>query len=289
MKTKSVARSVRRKLLPDDVRKGSGMKYVLVTGAYGGMGRATVKRLVSLGFGVFALDRKVEEPEPGVIPVAADVTDAESVRKAAEVVRHTTDELFALVHQAGIYRLDSLVEMSEESFEKVFRVNLFGVFLVNRIFFPFLRRGSRLVITTSELAPLLPLPFTGIYAVSKSALDRYAYALRMELQLLGISVSVLRPGAVRTEMLGDSTAQLEKFCESTSLYHCNAARFRRIVDRVETKNVPPERIAEKIGRILGQKHPAFACSVNRNPLLLLLNALPVRLQWWVIRMVLREK
>ena len=42
-----------------------------------------MKRLVSLGFGVFALDRKVEEPEPGVIPVAADVTDVESVRKAA--------------------------------------------------------------------------------------------------------------------------------------------------------------------------------------------------------------
>ena len=102
-----------------------------------------MKRLVSLGFGVFALDRKAEEPEPGVIPVAADVTDVESVRKAAEVVvRHTTDELFALVHQAGIYRLDSLVEMSEESFEKVFRVNLFGVSLVNRIFFSVSAQGK---------------------------------------------------------------------------------------------------------------------------------------------------
>ena len=72
-----------------------------------------------------------------------------------------------------------------------------------------------------------PLPFTGIYAVTKAALDKYAYSLRMELQLLGIGVSVLRAGAVDTGMLGASTDALDRFYDSTRLYTCNAERFKR--------------------------------------------------------------
>jgi short-subunit dehydrogenase len=137
------------------------------------------------------------------------------------------------------------------------------------------------------LAPLDPLPFTGIYAVTKSALDKYAYSLRMELQLLGIGVSVLRAGAVQTDMLGVSTDALERFCHSTQLYSCNAERFQRIVGRVEARCVPPTVIADKCVRILSKRRPSFAYSVNRNPLLLLLNMLPKRLQLWAIRMILK--
>ena len=141
--------------------------------------------------------------------------------------------------------------------------------------------------TTSELATLDPLPFTGIYAVSKTALDKYAYSLDMEVQLLGIKVSVLRAGAVNTGMLGASTDALEKFCEKTMLYSCNAARFRHIVDSVEAKSVSPDKIAEKVTCILERKNPAFAYSINRNPLLCLLNILPKRMQLFAIRCVLR--
>ena len=183
--------------------------------------------------------------------------------------------------------LDSLVEMDRESFQKIFEVNLFGAFLVNKAFLPLLKKGSRIVITTSELAPLDPLPFTGVYAVTKAALDKYAYSLRMELQLHGISVSVLRAGAVETGMLGASTDALERFCESTELYTCNADRFRRIVNGVEARSIPAERLAKKVLSILEKRCPAFSYSINRNPLLLLLNALPKRLQLYVIRSILK--
>ena len=140
--------------------------------------------------------------------------------------------------------------------------------------------------TTSELAPLDPLPFTGIYAVTKSALDKYAYSLRMELQLLGIEVSVLRAGAVNTGMLGVSARALDRFCENTKLYSCNAKRFKGIVESVEARCIPPEKIAEKTGKILGKKHAKFAYAVNRNPLLLMLNGLPKRTQLWIIKKIL---
>lgn len=262
------------------------MKYILVTGAYGGMGSATVKMLSERGFCVFALDKRAGGAGKNIIPIEADITSEESIAAAAEVVRKYTDELFAIVHFAGIYMLDSLAEIDSAAFERIFRINLFGAFLVNKAFLPFLRRGSRIIMTTSELAPLDPLPFTGIYAVSKSALDKYAYSLRMELQLLGISVSVIRAGAVKTGMLGVSTDELEKFCSKTKLYRCNAVRFRNIVDSVEAKSIAPEKIAEKALKILKSKNPAFAYSINRNPLLCLLNIIPKRLQCFAIRQVL---
>lgn len=265
------------------------MKYALITGAYGGMGYKTVQALKREGFTVFALDQKVGREEEGVIPIQTDVTDPQSVKAAFDRVKGVTDEIFAIVHFAGVYMLDSLVEMSDADFERIFKINLFGAFYINKTFLPLLKKGSRIVMTTSELAPLNPLPFTGIYAITKSALDRYAYSLKMELQLLGIFVSVIRAGAVSTGMLGVSTDALERFCEKTEHYSYNAARFRKIVDGVEAKSVPPETIAQKTLKILRKKNPSFSYAVNRNKLLLLLDALPRRLRFWAIKRILRRK
>lgn len=264
------------------------MKYVLVTGAYGGMGYATVTELKKQGFCVVALDCKVPtDTEENVIPIEADITDPESVKRAFGSVSEVTDELYAIIHFAGIYRLNSLVEMEDSEFRRIVDINLCGAFLINKTFMPMLTNGSRIIITTSELASLDPLPFTGIYAVTKSALDKYAYSLRMELQLLGISVSVIRAGAVSTGMLKTSTDQLDRFCDNTELYSCNADRFKRIVNSVEARCIPTQKLAKKALKILNKKSPAFAYSINRNPLLILLNILPKRMQLWIIKQVLK--
>ena len=262
---------------------------ILITGAYGGMGKEAVRLFIKKGFRVFALDKIVGEREENLIPIQADVSDEESVINAFEAVRAEADELFAIIHFAGIYMLDSLVEMGYSDFERIFKINLYGVFLINKAFLPLLKKGSRIVITTSELAPLDPLPFTGIYAVTKGALDKYAYSLRMELQLLDIKVSVLRAGAVMTGMLGASTDALDRFCQSTALYSCNAKRFKNIVMRVEARSVKPSEIANKVEKILNKRSPRFAYSINRNPLLLVLNALPKGMQLFIIKQVLKSK
>ena len=263
------------------------MKTILITGAAGGMGRATVELFAAQGYHVFALDRVATPAEERITPIVADLTDEVSVQKAVVSVAQVAQKLDAIIHFAGVYMLDSLVEMPTEAYDRIFDINVRGVYLVNKYFLPFLKENGRIIITTSELAPLDPLPFTGIYAITKAALDKYAYSLAMELQLQGIKVSVLRAGAVETGMLGASTTALDRFCENTELYSCNAKRFKRIVESVEARCVPPVKIAEKCARILSKRSPKFAYSINRNPFLLLLNVLPKRLQLWVIKLILK--
>lgn len=265
------------------------MKYVLVTGAYGGMGSSAVELFIKNGFTVFALDKVTEKEREGVIPIKADITDEESVKNAFEVVKSYTNNLFAIVHFAGVYTLNSLVEIDEKDFDKTFKINLYGAFNINKTFLPLLDSGSKIVITTSELAPLDPLPFTGIYSISKTALDSYAYSLKMELQILDISVSVIRAGAVKTKMLGVSTTALDRFCEETKLYKVNAKRFKKIVDSVESKNIPANKIAKKALKIINTKKPKFVYTINRNKLLILLNVLPKWVRFKVIKMILTSK
>lgn len=69
------------------------MKYILVTGAYGGMGRATAEKFARAGFCVLALDRKVGNAEENIIPIEADVTSEESVKHAAEEAHKYTDSI----------------------------------------------------------------------------------------------------------------------------------------------------------------------------------------------------
>ena len=263
------------------------MKDILVTGAFGGMGRATVSALVKKGYRVFALDKKIGEATDEIVPISADITDENSVKAAFERVKAESDCLYAIIHFAGIYMLDSLIEMDSADFERIFKINVYGAYVVNKTFMPLLGKGSRICMTTSELAPLDPLPFTGIYAVTKSALDKYAYSLRMELQLLGIGVSVLRAGAVDTDMIGASTDALDRFCEETRLYSCNAERFKRIVDGVEARRISTEKLAKRTVSIIEKKNPRFSYAINRNPLLLILNDLPKRMQLFIIRRILK--
>ena len=258
------------------------MGNYLVTGAGGGMGKAICSRLIDEGHRAWGLDLNEAE---GIIKT--DITDAQSVLAACERVKTEAGSLDGIIHAAGVYDMNSLVEMPEDDIKRDIDVNLLGAFRVNRTFLPLLGGHGRVVIISSELAPLHPLPFTGVYAVTKTALEQYSAALNMELQLLGHRVIVIRPGAVNTGMLPASTRKLDEFCEHTRLYRLNAARFKRIVDRIEARSVPPEKIASVVSRALSSTRPRLVYNVNHNPLLLLMNVLPQKAQLAIIRRILK--
>ena len=263
------------------------MKNVLVTGATGGMGKAICSLLNEKGYRVFGLDYNQGENYGNVSFYKCDVTDMACVEAVYEEISKEVKELYAVIHTAGIYDLDSLIEMDEKRFVKIFDVNLFGVYRINKVFKPLLFTGSRIIITSSELAPLDPLPFTGIYGITKAALEKYAFSLRQETNLLGIPVSIIRPGAIKTGLLNVSTTALEKFTSNTKLYSCNAKRFKGIVDSVEARHVPAERIADIALEALEAKKPKYVYCINRNPLLRILNAMPDKAQVFAIGTILK--
>ena len=262
------------------------MKTVLVTGAAGGMGTAICQRLSQEGWQVLGLDvRPVSSSN--VRSFLCDMTDPEALEHTKEEILTVCGHLDAIVHAAGIYDLDALSEMDDQRFQRIFQINVFGAYRINRLLIPLMGEGGRITIITSELAPLNPLPFTGIYAVTKGALEKYAYSLRSELALRGIHVSVVRPGAVNTGLLGVSTSALERFCSNTRYFAPNAAHFKDIVDRVEAKSVAPEKIGELVFRSLTEKHPRYVYNINRNLLLRLMSALPDHLQIWILKWILK--
>ena len=261
------------------------MKNILVTGACGGMGKTTCKILIENGYNVFGID-VTECDNPDLHYIKTDITNLKSIENAFSKISEKIDELDAIVHFAGIYNLNSLLEISEEEFIRIFNINMFGMYRINKVFAPLLKQGSRIVITSSELGPLDPLPFTGLYGITKTTIEKYAYSLRMEVQLLGIDVVILRPGAVNTGLLPASTKAIDKFCENTKLYKYNSNKFRQITNMVESKNIPPEKIAQLTLKILKAKKPKYVYNINRNKLLRLLNFLPQKMQTKIIKKIL---
>ena len=288
------------------------MSNYLITGANGGMGKALTRALLESGHCVWGIDIAPAGTRSDPVPadastrsdpvpatpmgsdpnyhfIRADVTDEAALIDAAARVREEIDAgegLDAIVNMAGIYDLYSLAEIEEARFIRDFDVNLFGIYRVNRTFLPLLKPRGRVLVISSELAPLDPLPFTGIYALTKAAVEKYACALRMELQLLGHPVVIVRPGAVATDLLPVSVNRLNEFCAETRLYPLPSDRFRRIVNKVESRSISPDRLAARVIRALNARRPRLVYNINRNPLLRLLNILPARLQLFIIRRIL---
>ena len=265
------------------------MKRVIVTGGASGMGRATAVMLAQNGYKVYSLDITTNsEKVENINELIVDVTSSESVQKAFEVISSLEEQIDAIVHFAGIIMMNSLIEISEQQFEKIYNVNLFGVFRINKTFFPLLnRQNGKIIITTSELAANSILPFNAIYSITKKALDAYAEGLRMELGLLGIKVITLRPGAIKTPLINSSSNQLDALVNNTVLYKGKTGKFKKIVDSQQGDTIAPEKIATLVKNILQKKNPKFIYTKNANLKLKLLNLVPSKLQLSIFKSILK--
>ncbi len=96
------------------------------------------------------------------------------------------------------------------------------------------------------------------------------------------------PGAVKTGLLNASTTALDKMVEHTELYKYNVAKFKKIVNGVETSTVTPDKIARTAYRAVTAKRAKYVYNINRNLALRFLSALPKKTQVWVIRKILTK-
>ncbi|MBP3581961.1 MAG: SDR family NAD(P)-dependent oxidoreductase [Clostridia bacterium] len=256
------------------------MKYVVVTGGTSGMGRAVSKMLAENGYYVFSLDIKEnDEPCKNIEQIKTDITNFKEIQKARETIMQKTDKLDAVLNFAGIIMMNSLIEIAEEEFIKIFNINVFGAYRINKVFFDMVQKGKgKIIITTSEVASNKVLPFNGIYGITKKALDAYAEGLAMELGILGIPVIRLRPGAVKTELIDNSSSQMERFGANTVIYKDILPRFKHIVDKEQGTAIPAEKIAKLVLKILKSNKPKLVYAKNTSKKLKLLSVVPEKMQ-----------
>ena len=263
------------------------MKHVLITGGNGGIGHAAAVYFSQKGWKVYSCDIIPQEPTDDIVPVVMDIRSVESVAAARELVETYTDRLDAVVNLAGIYIMDSLVEVLEEDFLRIFDINVNGVYRVNKEFLSLVKNNGRIIIITSELSRLNPLPFNGIYSITKITLEAYAHSLRLELALLDVPVITIRPGAVDTRLLDDSLSSMERMCEKTKLYRTNTAKFRYIMGKKFGKSMLPEKLAEKIYQVAVVSHPRASYTMGAGLALRLFSALPANIQAVLLKKLLK--
>lgn len=265
-------------------------KAIVLTGCSGGVGLAITKKFLSEGYRVFGLDiKEPSEKNKDFFFIKTDLTRENQINRAFTFVKSKVDKVNAIISAAGIYDLNSLIEISENDFIRSFDINVFSMYRVNKAFIPLLKEKGKIIMVSSELGPLDPLPFTGLYGITKSTIEKYAYSLRMELQLLDYQVVVIRPGAIDTGLLSVSSQKLDKFTNETKHYSYNSKKFKEVVDSVESKRIAPEKVANLIYKANKKKKAKYVYTINRNPGLILLNILPHRLQNWIIKKILTSK
>ncbi len=179
-----------------------------ITGASGGIGRATALRLAEEGWTVYATARNAGKLEalaaeiagPGrIVPLPGDVTDP--ARMAECVAEIAAREPLALaILNAGVYTPMRAQDFRAETARATFDVNLGGVVnALDPVLAHMIARGDGHVALTASVAGYRGLPDGGAYCASKAGLIALAESLALDLVDLGVRISVINPGFVETE------------------------------------------------------------------------------------------
>ncbi len=189
------------------------MKHILITGASTGIGYAAAKAFLEKGYHVYGsvrkqadADRLQKELGPQFAPLLFDVTDQPAI--AAAVQRVTAEigneGLACLINNAGVATSGPLMEQPIDDFKFQFDINVFGLLAVTQAFLPLLGAKANpghapgRILMISSVGGKLAAPFLGAYSASKHALEGLSNSLRVELQLFGIDVIIIGPGAIKT-------------------------------------------------------------------------------------------
>jgi NAD(P)-dependent dehydrogenase (short-subunit alcohol dehydrogenase family) len=185
-----------------------------VTGAAGGQGWATAKRLRADGYSVAACDLRADElaaavgelADDEVIGIQLDVTSPAQWDTAVHTAVDRFGSLTTLINNAGVLHRASLADETAAAFENAWRVNCLGAFLGIQATLPQLRAaGHAAVVNICSTGAIRPFPLHSAYGSSKWALRGLTQTAAAELAPFGIRVNAVFPGPVATSMLDDAT------------------------------------------------------------------------------------
>ncbi|MFL7812732.1 MAG: SDR family NAD(P)-dependent oxidoreductase [Anaerolineales bacterium] len=179
-------------------------RYAVITGAAGGIGRATGDYFSRMGWIVIGIDRA---PYPGEFHsggafIQADVSLEQDWKTIHDRISELTDSLEVVINNAAIQVTKPIVETTVEEWDKVLGANLRSVFLSVKMLYPFLKaRGGGAIVNVSSVHAVATSKDIAAYAASKGGMLALTRALAIELAPDNIRVNSVLPGAVDTAML----------------------------------------------------------------------------------------
>lgn len=185
-------------------------KVVLVTGAAGGIGRASALRIASEGGAVFCTDLDPDALETTVAEIVSsggeaiarvcNVADESSVRDCVSACVERYGSLYALVNMAGVLRFDDTSQLETADWQRVIDVNLTGTMLLCREALPHLVESGGSIVNAASTAALGGLPCGAAYSASKGGVLAMTRSIAVEYARRGVRANCVCPGDIKTGM-----------------------------------------------------------------------------------------
>ncbi len=186
-------------------------KVALVTGGSRGIGAAIAQRLAADGASVAltyskgegaaaTLVKTIEGAGGKAAAIQADAANAEAVKRAVERTVTLFGRLDVLVNNAGTIVPKSVEETTLEEFDRVFAVNVRGVFVATQAALKHLKPGGRIIMIGSCVGERVFMPGMAPYAATKGAVKMFTQGLARELGARGITINNVQPGPIDTDL-----------------------------------------------------------------------------------------
>jgi NAD(P)-dependent dehydrogenase (short-subunit alcohol dehydrogenase family) len=179
-------------------------RHVIVTGASRGIGAAIAEFFIAAGDQVVALSRSGTGPEGCALVLAVDVTDSSAVNEAVKRAVGELGPVDVAVINAGVTKDGLAMRMSDEQWREVLSTDLDGAFYCARATMASMvraRQGS--IIFIGSISPFIGVPGQANYAAAKAGLVGLARAIAKEVATRGVTVNVVAPGLIETEMTSE--------------------------------------------------------------------------------------
>lgn len=188
-------------------------RVVLITGAAGGIGRASALRIAAEGGSVFCVDLNEEAVTATAAAIAAaggeatayacDVSNENSVQACVDACVAHYGSLYALVNMAGVLRFDDTASIDSADWQRVIDVNLTGTLYLCRAVLPHLLETKGSIVNAASTAALSGLPCGVAYSASKGGVLAMTRSIAVEYAKRGVRANCICPGDIQTDMSRD--------------------------------------------------------------------------------------